>query len=106
MPRACSVGARAMSDRTGIESIGRRYEVLGALGQGGMGTVLLARDRLGGRVALKRLASAEEQWEGAIRAVGDGAATVCGAIIWWPGWHHEQRHRSHLCRIPICSPPS
>ena len=39
-----------------LESLGKRYAVLGALGQGGMGAVYLVQDRLMNRqVALKRV---------------------------------------------------
>src|SRR5262245_45718799 len=54
---------------TASESIGRRYQILGTLGQGGMGTVLLAKDRLDGRVALKRLTAAPARWKGAMRGI-------------------------------------
>src|SRR5690349_11553020 len=64
------MGARAMKDDTAKESIGRRYRVLGVLGQGGMGTVLLAKDRLDGHIALKRLTPAVDQWESALRTLG------------------------------------
>ena len=55
---------------TASGSIGRRYQILGTLGQGGMGTVLLAKDRLNGHVALKRLSPKTETWKGALRELG------------------------------------
>jgi eukaryotic-like serine/threonine-protein kinase len=52
---------------TASGAIGRRYQILGTLGQGGMGTVLLAKDRLDGHVALKRLSASAEGWKGALK---------------------------------------
>ncbi|APR83966.1 Serine/threonine protein kinase [Minicystis rosea] len=69
-----SIGKAHESVGKAYESIGRRYWILGTLGQGGMGTVLLAKDRLDGRVALKRLTPAQEQWDGALRALRNADA--------------------------------
>ena len=53
------------------EVLGRRYQVLDVVGRGGMGTVYLARDRLAGVVALKRLhRSVEELADDATRSLG------------------------------------
>jgi serine/threonine protein kinase/tetratricopeptide (TPR) repeat protein len=53
------------------EVLGRRYQVLDVVGRGGMGTVYLARDRLAGIVALKRLhRSVEELADDATRSLG------------------------------------
>jgi serine/threonine protein kinase len=49
-----------MGTRRPGDSIANRYRILDTLGQGGMGTVHLAKDRLGGMVALKRLGTQTE----------------------------------------------
>jgi eukaryotic-like serine/threonine-protein kinase len=63
------------------EVLGRRYQVLDVVGRGGMGTVYLARDRLAGVVALKRLhRSVEELADDATRSLGSNMAPPAIAL--------------------------
>jgi serine/threonine protein kinase/tetratricopeptide (TPR) repeat protein len=62
------------------ESIARRYRILDTLGQGGMGTVHVARDRLAGLVALKRLTTSTEPWDRALEALDHQGTAPPGAI--------------------------
>jgi serine/threonine protein kinase/tetratricopeptide (TPR) repeat protein len=66
-----STGELSATLPASAEILGRRYQVLEVVGRGGMGTVYLARDRLAGVVALKRLhRSVEELADDATRSLG------------------------------------
>jgi serine/threonine protein kinase/tetratricopeptide (TPR) repeat protein len=65
----------------GTELVGRRYHVMEIVGRGGMGTVYLARDRLAGMVALKRLhRSVDEIAQDASRSFGSNSAAPAVAL--------------------------
>lgn len=61
--RPCATGGTARRPPTGLPSTIGAYEVIGRIGYGGMGEVVLARDKYGHEVAIKLL--------GAGRPVGD-----------------------------------
>ena len=67
----------AMRPRVEVGSVIRHYELIRELGQGGMGTVFLARDtRLGRLVAIKFLLSEDQQGHLAERFLAEARATA------------------------------